>query len=177
MPFRPTSDYTDPHIIRFGEIYRKVKHILRTASDVTACLRAIEDGPMDPPREVEIRLHKADRSAAQNSLAFLWYKAAADQMDDDTANGKRALCKLTVGIPIRREDDEFREVYDETIRPLSYGQKLSIMVEPIDFPVTRDMSVKDMGRYLEGVDMLFSGQGVVLPRPDELYQLAIKGKR
>lgn len=123
--------------------------------------------------EVVIQDYEQSRSAAQNRLAFLWYKAASDQIQDDTVEGKRAYCKLHFGVPIRREDETFREVYDRVIRPLTYAQKLEIMVSPIDFPVTRDMSVKEMGRYLEAMEVHFAGIGVELPKPDDLYYKAM----
>lgn len=116
------------------------------------------------------------RSAKQNRLAFLWYKHAAFVMEDETAEAKRAYCKLHFGVPIRRENEAFREVYDRVIRPLNYAQKLEIMVGAIDFPVSRDMSVKEMARYLEAVEVFYTGLGVDLPKPDDLYRIAMGGK-
>jgi len=120
---------------------------------------------------------KAERSVLQNKLAFRWYKNIADVMRDGTAEDKRAFCKLHYGVPIRCEDEKFREVYYRVIRPLSYEQKIEIMTGAIDFPVTRDMSVKEMARYLEAMEIGFAEQGVILPKPEDLYlESLMKGK-
>lgn len=128
-------------------------------------------------QEVIVQDFENSRSSAQNRLAFLWYKHIAAEMQDGTAEDKRAFCKLCIGVPIRREDDEFRAVYDEHIRPLSYEAKIACMSSPIDFPVTRDMSVKQMTQYLNNVDAEFAKQGIILPRPEDLYFSALGIKR
>lgn len=106
-----------------------------------------------------------DRSTEQNRLAFKWYGEIAAEFGDRLPHDVRAYCKLHHGVPIRREDDEFREVYDRVIRPLPYEAKLALMVEPIDFPITRDMSVKEMTRYLDAImrDPEFSHVRLTVP--------------
>lgn len=129
------------------------------------------------PQEVIIRDLEHNRSTAQNRLSFFWYKHIAVEFGDRTAEDVRAYCKLHIGVPIRREDEVFREVYDRVIRPLSYEEKLELMRPPIDFPVTRDMSTKAMTRYLGDMEQHFAEQGIVLPRPDDLYRYAMGGRR
>lgn len=121
------------------------------------------------PLEVIIQDLDNSRSTAQNRLAFLWYGAASEQIGDKTKEGERAFCKLHFGVPIRREEEDFREVYDRVIRPLTYEQKIEIMAGVIDFPVTRDMKTKQMARYLEAVEEHYTSQFVDLPKPEELY--------
>jgi len=112
---------------------------------------------------------KSERTILQNKLAFRWYKCLADTMRDGTAEDKRAFCKLHFGVPIRCEDEKFRDVYYRNIRPLTYEQKIEIMVGPIDFPITRDFSVKEFARYLEAIEIAFAEQGIILPKPEDLY--------
>lgn len=128
-------------------------------------------------QEIIIQDIEKSRSAQQNRLAFSWYKHIAAEMQDGTAEDKRAYCKLCHGVPIRRENEEFRSVYDAHIKPLSYEAKIACMKSPIDFPVTRDMSVKDMTSYLQSIEMEFAGQGIILPRPDDIYYSAMGIKR
>ena len=60
-----------------------------------------------------------------------------------------AYCKLHFGVPILRRDSlEYRQKYDRIIRPMSYEQKLELMVEPFDFPVTSAMNVAQHGAVL-----------------------------
>jgi hypothetical protein len=128
------------------------------------------------PQEVIIHDYEQTRAAAQNRLAFLWYGAAAVQLQDESVEGYRAYCKLHFGVPIRREDEDFLAVYDKWIRPLPYEAKLELMVGVIDFPVTRNMTTKQMCRYLEAMEVHFSGLAVDLPKPDDIYNKAMGRK-
>ena len=104
----------------------------------------------------------------QNRTVFMWYREIAKAKGDETATDVRAYCKLHYGVPILREDnDDFREDYDQIVRPLSYENKLKIMVEPLDLPVTRIMSVDQMQRYMEEVEKYGYSFGVELTIPNE----------
>lgn len=108
----------------------------------------------------------APRSLHQNRTQRLWFKEAEEQ-GDMTAEEYRGLCKLTCGVPILRyENEAFRERYDEVVKPLPYEQKLAIMQEPLDLPVTRIMTTAQHARYLDEVYNLLSGQGFQLTQPE-----------
>ena len=112
------------------------------------------------------------RSADQNRLQRLWLSEAALQ-GDQTAEEYRGECKLRLGVPIlRMENDEFREKYDRIVRPLPYEQKLELMMEPIDFPITRLMDKKQKTKYLDAMYRHFAGLGMRLTDPDGLLQSA-----
>ena len=122
---------------------------------------------MSPPLTITIK-EGIDRSLEQNRLQQKWHTEAAQQLKDESAEDKRAYCKLVYGVPIRRENDEvFKDIYDKTIRPLEYEQKLEIMKVPIDLPVTRDMKVKEMKEYLDQIYQFYTGLGVKLTEPQE----------
>ena len=108
------------------------------------------------------------RSVEQNKLQRLWMNEIAEQSDAfDGAEEVRAYCKLRLGVPIlRAEDDAFCAQYDKHIRPKNYGDKLEIMAVPLDWPVTRLMSVDQKTRYLDAVNRHFAEQGVVLTQPE-----------
>jgi len=109
------------------------------------------------------------RSTRQNKLQRQWMNDIAAQLDDHDAEGWRAYCKLHFGVAIRKNaDEEFAETYDRIIRPLPYEHKLDLMRVPIDFPVSRDMSAKQMTQYLDDIERHFAQQGVVLTDPDAL---------
>jgi len=109
------------------------------------------------------KLTKADqRTIDQNRLQFKWLRDAEKQ-GDMTASEYRAYCKLHFGVPLLRiQDEDFREIYDRLIRPLDYEDKLSLMVEPIDLPVTSRMSPKTMAQYLKDMSDHFIEQGFQL---------------
>lgn len=159
-----------------------MKFVLTAPGQVTACLKYIEELPLQPVQEVTISPRVEDRTAAQNRLQFLWYNAAAGQLQDQTANGYRAHCKLHFGVGILKAEDSetgrlFALQYDTIVKPLSYEKKIMAMLPPFELPVTSLMSKKSMGKYLEEVEVFLGGLGVDLPKPDDLYLLAIKGKK
>jgi hypothetical protein len=105
-----------------------------------------------------------DRTRDQNALQFLWATEAANQLGDCTAEEVRRRWKLEHGVPILREDSaEFRAVYDRAIKPLPYELK----VEAMRFvPVTSEMKVRQMVRYLDTVQRECLTNGIRLTDPD-----------
>lgn len=105
------------------------------------------------------------RSLDQNAISHAWYEQVAAELREDTALGVKRFAKLHFGVPIlRAEDEEFREVYDATIKQtLSYEQKLQAM----DFlPVTSRMKVKQLSAYLEAMRDHYADKGVHLQFPN-----------
>lgn len=140
-------------------------HVITTSADRKSVLQLIENRPL--PITVSIVKGKK-RSVEQNRLQRLWMIEAAEQLDEYTAEEYRAFCKLHFGVPILRgEDEEFRKVYDDVIRPASYENKLKMMAVPIDLPVTSRMKTGQKKRYLDDVYHHFTGLGVKLTEPNE----------
>jgi len=110
----------------------------------------------------------ADRSKDQNALAFKWYREIADQMGDREPHEVRSHCKLNHGVKMLvTEDEEFRAKWYAMIKDrFSYEEKLALMVEPFDMPVTRLMKVKQMSRFLDAIYNEFSTLGVRLTLPE-----------
>ena len=137
-----------------------------TRHSKSKCIEEIKNLDEDAQWLVEIKKH--NRSEMQNRTVFMWYREIAKAKGDETPTDVRAYCKLHYGVPILREDnDDFREDYDQIVRPLSYENKLKIMVEPLDLPVTRIMSVDQMQRYMEEVEKYGYSFGVELTIPNE----------
>lgn len=113
-----------------------------------------------------------ERSAQQNRLQQLWHAEAAQQLGDETAEEKRAYCKLHFGVPILRSDEAFKADYDRVIKPMDYQTKLALMAEPFDFPVTRLMTVKQKKQFLDAIWDHYTGLGVRLSHPDDLGRAA-----
>jgi hypothetical protein len=109
------------------------------------------------------------RSNKQNKTQRLWMNEISAQLGDRTPEEVRGECKLTLGVPILRQENEvFRIRYDEVVKPLSYQQKLAIMMEPLDLPITRLFTTRQHAAYLESIIRHYSAQGVVLTIPDDL---------
>lgn len=101
-----------------------------------------------------------DRSLDYNSLSHVWYSDIADQLKDEDALGWKNYCKLHFGVPLlRAEDEEFRGIYDNSIKLLSYEKKLQAMKY---FPVTSIMTNEQFGKYLHEIQLYFYDLGVNL---------------
>jgi len=113
------------------------------------------------------------RTYAQNKLQRKWMQEISEQLGDTRPEEIRGYCKLTIGVPILREENEaFRERYDAVVKPLPYEQKIAIMMEPLDMPITRLMTTKQKTRYLDEVQKHFAERGIELTIPDELRRAA-----
>ena len=113
---------------------------------------------------------KEVRSIEQNRMQFKWLGDLESQ-GDQTSKEYRAYCKLHFGVPVlRMADEEFRGIYDSIIRPISYENKLRLMVEPIDLPVTSRMTVETMSKYLKALSDHFLEQGFRLTKFEHLQQ-------
>jgi hypothetical protein len=105
-----------------------------------------------------------DRTADQNALQWLWATEAARQLGDRTPDEMQREWKLRHGVPILREDSaEFRAFYDKALRPRSYADKLEAMRF---VPVTSELKVRQMVRFLDEVQRECAEQGVILTDPD-----------
>lgn len=108
------------------------------------------------------------RSLAQNRLQRLLCNEIASQWEGHNAEYVRAYCKLTIGVPILRAASEaFREKYDRLLKPMTFEQKIEIMSEPMDLPVTRIMTVAQKSEFLTGIYDHFTNKGFELTRPDD----------
>lgn len=137
--------------------------ILRTPEDVDTFVRLLCS--LKLPVTVSWQAG-ADRSIEQNRLAWMWAGEVAEQTGDRSAADIHAEWKLTVGIPILREDADFRETYDATVKHLSYENKIRVMRD-LDFPVTRLMKVRQMCRFLDEVERKCLEMGYQLTQPDD----------
>lgn len=105
------------------------------------------------------------RSIDQNALQWKWAQEVAVQLGDTDAADVQARWKLVHGVPILREDDDFREVYDARIKPLPYEAKIAMM--RLGFPVSRMMKVGQMTRYLDAIQRECAEQGLWITIPEE----------
>lgn len=140
----------------------QITRTIRRPEELILAIRLLERSEF--PMVLTVRPGEETRTQKQNRLQWQWFADLASQ-GDQSAEQYRAYCKLHFGIPIRREDEAFRAVYDRVLKPLPYEAKIACMVEPIDLPVTRDMTIKQLTRYLDEVQRHFAAQGFALTDP------------
>lgn len=138
--------------------------IIRTKRDLADAFKVMDKRKL--PLTVTYQNGK-HRTEEQNRLQRLWTNEIAEQLGDRTPEVVRGECKLTMGVPIlRAENDEFRAKYDRIIRPMPYEDKLACMMEPLDFPVTRLMTASQKARYLDHMHRHFLEMGLEMTEPD-----------
>lgn len=105
-----------------------------------------------------------DRTAEQNKLMWMWATEAAHQLGDRTASEIQHDWKLRHGVPILREDSaEFRDFYDKALKHLPFELKVSAMEY---VPVTSQMKVRQMVRFMDTVQRECLSNGIYLTEPD-----------
>jgi len=149
--------------------------ILRGPEQVEAACRLIRSINLNPdaPKEVVVRDYEEKRTDPQNRLQWRIMVQIAGAKGDETPEDIQAYCKLRIGVPIlRAENDDFREQYDRVVKPHSYEVKLAFMKPPVEFPVTRIMTKKQKSRYIEEVARHFAQQGIYVSLPSDIQDRA-----
>lgn len=140
--------------------------IVTTEQDRRMLIRFLEQQKLPFTATITAGKH---RTYQQNRLQRRWMQEIAEQLGDVTAEEIRGYCKLTIGVPILRDENEaFRQRYDEVVKPLTYERKLAIMQEPLDMPITRLMTTKQKSAYLDGIQRHFAEKGIALTNPDDM---------
>lgn len=133
--YKVNSDYSlDMFLKRAADLYHENKHLRFTW-----------------------RIGK-DRSLDQNDMMFECYTRIGKTLYGGDVEMARRECKLRIGVPILRSQDEnFRESYDRTLKPLSYESKLEVMQW---FPVSSLMTVKQGREYIDSIMDTYTQRGV-----------------
>lgn len=117
------------------------------------------------------------RTIYQNRLQRLWINEITEQLGDRTAEEVRGDIKLRFGVPIlRAENEAFREKYDRLIKHLPYETKIELMMEPINFPVSRLLKTEQFTRFLDNIHRFFTEKGIALTLPPDEWGLPGIGK-
>lgn len=125
---------------------------------------------MTPPLTVSI-MEGAKRSNSQNDLQHAIYEDVAKQLGDRTAEDVKKQSKLCVGVPIlRRDDEKFRAAYDDGVKDkYTYEQKVAMMGEPVNFPVTSRFTTKQSAEYTEALVRYWAEEaGVYIKLPGDM---------
>lgn len=110
----------------------------------------------------------APRTDLQNRLVQRWFTDIARQLGDSSHEDIRAFCKLTIGIPIlRAENEAFKAQYDRVLKHLSYEEKLEA-IRVFDFPVTRLMQTKQMTQFMDEMQRYWGEKAIKLTDPESL---------
>ena len=114
-----------------------------------------------------VQMLKHDRTTHQNSMFYAMYGAIATQAEDKSTLDVRRECKLHYGIPIlRASDPAFCKWYDNSIKGLTYEDKLLLMTY---MDVTSLFTKEQATEYLDTIISEYTKMGYALadPRQDD----------
>jgi hypothetical protein len=114
--------------------------------------------------EVNVKEGKG-RSVEQNAVMHGWFGQVARELREDDERGVKRFCKLHFGVPIlRAEDEEFREAYDQVVKPLAYEDRLKAMDI---LPVTSRMTTLQLDKCMTDIQDHFRERHVTLVYPKD----------
>lgn len=89
-------------------------------------------------------------SEDQRKMTFELYSRIGHQLYGGDIDQARAECKLHHGVPIMRRDNvDYNHKYMQVIIGLDYDIKLSLMLPPLEFPVTSCMGIRQCREYID----------------------------
>jgi hypothetical protein len=134
---------------------------IRTADDLDALTVLL--GNLKLPFTVEWT-QGADRSAQQNKMMWKWATEVEEQLSQETGDEVQRRWKLDHGLPILCGDSEdYRNFCRLTLKRLSREKRIEAMRY---VPVTSEMNIRQMIRFLDAVERECLEQGVALTQPD-----------
>lgn len=132
---------------------------------------AILNLAIEPGKQWIVRIFqkKQNRSAAQNSLYWLWMTEISDKTGY-TKQELHEMCKRKHLIPIlARDDEKFCEMWEavQSANDAVLDMGVAYLVS------TTGLKTKQFTEYLNDVEMEYEGQGVPLPHPEDRYYQAM----
>jgi hypothetical protein len=144
--------------------------LIETEKDRQLLLRFIEAQKL--PFCIHIQSGRK-RSIEQNKLQRMWCNEISEQVADRSPEEVRGELKLNFGVPILlAENEAFWEAWEGSVRHLPYATQLSLMMVPLDLPITRIMTSKQKTAYLDAISRFAAQQGWKLTHPGEPSEAA-----
>lgn len=113
--------------------------------------------------KVDVGTH---RSLDANAVIHVWYAQIEREKGDMRPGDAERHCKLYLGVPILRADDEdFRRQYDALIKGRFTTEEKLAMMDWL--PVTRLMRTPQHSVYRDAMQQHWAEQGIVLEYLDE----------
>ena len=105
-----------------------------------------------------------DRSSQQNRLMWKWASEVEQQQEQETSDEVQRRWKLDHGVPILCADDPaYRAFCRAALGDLTYEQRLKAMKY---IPVSSEMKVRQMVKFMDTIWRECAEQGMVLTNPD-----------
>jgi hypothetical protein len=153
--------------------------VLDAPHKITAAIRLLEELPPGV-HELVVREHKADRSAAQNRLLWLWNTEVGNYlgMGKDEVH---LMYKEKFAVPIFiRDSQSYAEMVEavKQVRRQGMNQQADqLKKEIVRLTSTSDFNVKQMAEFLTEIERHGRSIGAPLTTPEDIYLTAMGIKR
>jgi len=153
-----------------------MKTVLRTEQDRNRLREIVERMPLDPPREVEIRIAKDARSIQQHRLYWVWNTHIAGETGHSKdeiheMNKERFLVRI-----YERDDSGFAAMIEAVREVYRRGMKVqgqALKKEILRLTSTATANKEQFTEFLSDMERYYMDQGIYLPRPEDVYREAM----
>lgn len=136
-----------------------MRFILIDEKRLENCIDYLSKVHLDGKTEVVFQAYKSSRSLAQNRLLWMWYGVISEYTGHDPEELHEMTKAKYFGLKKLKTKD-------------ANGNIINLSVPNGG---TSKLSVDDMARFLQAIEVLAFSLDMVLPRPDDYY-LAMKGR-
>lgn len=135
--------------------------------------------PKDGSVSVMFTDKKEDRTSKQNRLSHLLYTAIQKYYQQDSFVQIKCKCKYHLGLPIIiQEAPDLADRFKSVLVNLDYEKRIESMQL---LSLTSLFNVSQFAKYLTAIYQHYESSpdypGLVLPRPDDLYDIAVYGAK
>jgi len=136
--------------------------------------------PFAPLHELVIRPHHQDRTVAQNSLMWMWHTIIGASLGE-TKDAVHLRYKGKFLVPIyERDDPDYAETIETVRKVYRMGGKVearALYDAIVKLTSTTTATTAQFTEYLKDIEHDAAGIGIVLPRPEDRYHLAMGIRR
>lgn len=141
----------------------KTRRIVRTSDDLVALYADLGNRPRPFTVTVE-KGEKRDRTLSQNALQFKWATEVARQRGDVEPIDVQHEWKLSIGVPILREEDaSFNKYCGFALDVFPYEYQLKAMKF---LAISSIMTTKQMTRFMDAIERTCRAEGFRLTNPE-----------
>lgn len=152
--------------------------ILKTEIQRKTAINYLMDTPLSPLHEITIKPHKADRSACQNRLYWLWMTEIDKQTGELKEEVHERYKEKTLVHIYERDNEGFAEMIESVRKVYHLGEKKLAKVmqrEILKLTSTRDANVNQFHEYLNDIEIDCAHNNISLTHPED-YAYAMKEK-
>jgi len=150
--------------------------IIQSKASIKPVVDFLNSQPDTLDLEVAIYERKQDRTVLQNSLMWLWITIIANELGLTKEDAHEDL-KRRLLVPIYERDDlGFADMINAVRKVHTLGHKVEadkLAKQIIKLTSTTSATTKQFTEYLNEMERDMAGKGIILPHPEDRYNLSM----